>query len=527
MYKYHERISAMSMPKNKKYKYVVSFIVALCFHLSFVLCFAQDGHPTIRFLGAARMVGGSCCLIDTGKTRALIDFGLFYGEYRALNDNIDFDPSTIDFVFLTHAHIDHAGRVPLLYRYGFKGKTIGTDATKDLSRIVLEMSLKLAKERASYTVDDIVKMMDNFMTIPYNRTLNLNNELSVRFRDAGHIMGSSIIELWIRKENRKIKIVATGDLGNDHLSLLKQTDIIRDGDYIVIESTTGPIQRKSSSLETFGKEIRKTLKMGGSVLIPAFVVDRTQKLLYVLGDMKRKGLIPQEVPIYLDSPTARAVTKLYRTYSRYFGPNALSYQSCCGSPLSFPSVHEISSHDALMTHDRGQPAIYISSSAMLDHANAPRHLERMIENPMNLLALVTWQAPGSPGWKIQNGAKTIQIPIEEYGETGSVRYVEKQVNIRVKTFDMFSCHADGCQILTWLSNFLKTKEIFVVHGEKDNAIRMAEIITQKLGLKATAPEMGAVAYLFAQGKDYSIKTLHHHDLCSGMETSNTTDNSMD
>jgi len=516
----------MGTQKNNQYKTFVSFIAALCFYLFLVPAFAQEGYPTIRFLGAARMVGGSCCLIDTGKTRALIDFGLFYGEYRALNDVIDFDPSTIDFIFLTHAHIDHAGRIPLLYKNGFKGKTICTDATKNLAGVVLGMSLKLAKEKASYGVDDYAKMMDNFMTIPYNQTLNLNGEISVRFRDAGHIMGSSLVELWIRKEKRKIKIVVTGDLGNSDLSLLKPPDAIRDADYIVIESTAGPVRRKDSSLETFGKEIQKTLKMGGSVLIPAFVLDRTQKLLYVLGDMKRKGLIPQEVPVYLDSPTAREITKIYGTYSKYFGSDALSYHSCCTSPLSFPSLYETSPHNALMRHDHGQPAIYISSSAMLDHANAPRHLERMIENPRNLLTLVTWQAPGSPGWKIQKGVKTVQLPIEEDGEGGIVRTIEKPVKIRVKTFDMFSCHADGCQILTWLSNFSKIKEIFVVHGEKDNAIHMAEMITQKLGFKASAPAMGTVAHLSVQGKDYSIQT-QSNALCADMGISNTAGNSMD
>jgi metallo-beta-lactamase family protein len=476
----------------------------------------------IRFLGAAQMVAGSCYLIDTGKSRILIDFGLFYGpEYEDRNGMIDFDPATIDFVLLTHAHIDHAGRIPLLYRKGFKGKTVGTDATKTLVGINLEMSLGVAKKQgtAVYDFDDYSRMMENYLVVPYDQTLELNPEISVRFRNSGHIMGSAIIELWIKNADGTVKVVAAGDLGNGELSLLRKPETIQEGDYVLVESTAGPIRRADTGFMTFGREIRRTLKAGGSVLIPAFVLDRTQNVLYTIGILKQRGIIPQETPVYLDSTTAHKITGIYRKYSKYFSWEASMRFDSYDDPLIFPNLYEISSRDALMMHDSGQPAIYISSSAMLDHANSPRHLEKMIENPKNLLAIVGWQAPGSPGWKLQRGVKTLQIPIEENTNGKAVvRHVEKPVKMRVKTFGMFSYHADGCQIMKWLSGFSKVKEVYVVHGEKKNAILMAEMITKRLGFKASAPELGAVSHLSGFEKDYEIRKIRA--LCSGLGTSN-------
>jgi metallo-beta-lactamase family protein len=508
------------MTKKTQYKIFILCLFLISFSLSATLCFSQSGFPSIRFLGAAQMVGGSCYLIDTGKTRMLIDFGRFYGKHEERNSVIDFDAAKIDFVLITHAHIDHAGRIPLHYKKGFKGKTIGTDATKSLSGIILEMSLGLAEKQGEsiYDYGDYTRMMDNFMVVPLNQILNLNSEVSVRFRNAGHILGSSIIELWIQGKDQTIKIVATGDLGNESMLLLKGPDIVHEGDYILVESTAGAVRRADADFTQFGKEIRKTLKMGGSILIPAFVLDRTQSVLYIIGKLKRQGIIPQETPVYVDSGTAQKITDIYRKYGDYFHPEASKHVRADKDLFTFPHLYEMISGDALMMHNRGQPAIYISSSAMLDHANAPKHLERMIEDPKNLLAIVGWQAPDTPGWKLQKGAKYIWIPLESYVDGKlDVKYAEKSVKMRVKTFGMFSYHADGCQILRWLSNFSEVKEVFVVHGESSNAVDLAEIITERLGFKASAPELGAISHLSANAKKYANKRIP--DLCSGMRAS--------
>jgi metallo-beta-lactamase family protein len=506
------------MSRKLRYTFLALFVALIFFSLSAPRCFSQSGFPSIRFLGAAQMVGGSCYLIDTGKTRLLIDFGLFYGEHEARNSVIDFDPATIDFVLLTHAHIDHAGRIPLLYRRGFKGKTIGTDATKTLVGVNLEMSLGVAEKQgtAVYEVEDYRRMMENFEVVSLDKILELNPGVSVRFRHSGHIMGSAIIELWIKDSNGVVKVVATGDLGNEALPLLKKPEIIQEGDYVLVESTEGPIRRANTGYMKFGKEIQKTLKAGGSVLVPTFVLDRTQNILYIIGILKQKGIIPRETPVYVDSSTAQKITRIYGEYSKYFSPEATKRLDSYGSPLTFQHLYDVHSREALKMHDLGRPAIYISSSAMLDHANSPRHLAKMIENPKNLLAIVGWQAPGTPGWKLQRGAKTIQIPLEEYtdGKT-DIRYVEKPVRMKVKTFDAFSYHADGCQILTWLSNFARAKEVFVVHGDRKNALGLTGMITKKLGFKASAPEQGAIYSLSGRAKDYEIRKAPA--LCAGME----------
>ncbi len=511
-----------------RYSFLALFVALVFFHFSAPRCFSQSESPSVRFLGAAQMVGGSCYLVDTGKTRLLIDFGLFYGEHETKNSVVEFDPATIDYVLLTHAHIDHAGRIPLLYRKGFKGKVVTTDATKALVGVNLEMSLGVAEKQgtAVYEFEDFRRMMENFMVVPFDRILELNPGVSVRFRHSGHILGAAIIELWIRDLDGVVKVVATGDLGNENLPLLMKPEIIREGDYVLVESTEGPIRRANTGYMKFGKELQKTLKAGGSVLIPTFVLDRTQNIIYIIGILKQKGIIPGDTPVYVDSGTARKITGIYREYKKYFRPEAAKRLDSYGDPLTFEHLYDIHSREALKMHERGQPAIYISSSAMLDHANAPRHLAKMIENPKNMLAIVGWQAPGTPGWKLQKGAKTLKIPIEENADGKTdVGYIEKHVKMKVKTFDIFSYHADGCQILTWLSNFERIKEVFVVHGEKENAVRMAEMITERLGFKSLAPEPGTVSHLSVHGKDYARGKVK--SLCSGMETSNRSNNFAD
>jgi metallo-beta-lactamase family protein len=518
------KLLVMRLSKRNKYQYLFACLIAFCLWSSIAWGFPRDNDPSIRFLGAARAIGGSCYLVDTGKTRVLIDFGLYPGEEAFQNNDIAFDPSTIDFVLLTHAHIDHAGRLPLLYRRGFTGKTLGTDATRSLLEVTLKMSLDASEKQGVllYNYHDYRRMMKNFQTVPYDQRLELNDDVSVRFRHSGHILGAAIIELWIKTTEGLLKIVATGDMGNESQPLLKKPEIIQDADYVLVESTQGPIKRSNTGYTAFGKEIRKTLNAGGSVLIPTFVLDRTQNVLYVIGVLKQSDMIPRETPVYVDSRTAQKITGIYRKYSKYFGQEAAEHLESSGDPFSFQSSYHVSPREALRKHDSGRPAIYISSSAMLDHANAPKHLLKMIENQKNLLAIVGWQAPGTPGWKLQRGDETIRIPIEQRKDgKGDVKIVEKTVKMKVMTFDMFSYHADGCQILTWLSNFAKLKQVFVVHGEKDNAIGMAKIITEKLGFKATAPERGEVAYLSVQGKTYDKHSSPN--LCSGMENPSARD----
>ena len=480
---------------------------------------------SLQFLGAARTVGGSACLLETGKSRILIDFGLFMSpEDRFRNNILPFDPSTIDYVLLTHAHSDHAGRIPLLYKNGFRGKVAGIGATKALTRLLLGASLDYTDREAEalFGAQDIAAMMKNFMSLSYDRKIDLSPEITVRFRNAGHILGSAMIEIWCKDGEKSIKIVFTGDMGNTSIPLFKAPFDIREGDFVIVEATYGTTLRTKSKTtpvivptlqrgndsrtNQFGTEIRKTLEGGGSVLIPAFTLDRTQKVLFMLGRLKGEGIIPEQTPVYADSGMARKITRIYGRYGGYFHPEARRLADDGQDFFRFPGFHDVSGEEALRAHGQGKPAIYVTSSGMLDHGNAPQHLEKMIEDPRNLLAIVGWQAPGSLGSQLLAGEQRVMIPVRREGEGGvGAGRVEKDVKMRIMPFDLFSNHADACQILNWLAGFGKTKQVFIVHGDKENTINMARTIESNLGFKAVAPELNDRIILSADQQDRNIK----------------------
>jgi len=504
----HERFQT-GEPAEIQWRRVLSTILIFLF-----LALPSQAQATIylQFLGAARTVSGSACLLETGKLRILIDFGLFMSpEDRFRNDLLPFDPSTIDYVLLTHAHSDHAGRIPLLYKKGFRGKVVGIGATKVLTRLIIGASLDHTDREtvALSGSQDIAAMMRNFMSIPYDRKLDLSPEIAVRFRNAGHILGSAIIEIWCKDGEKNIKIVFTGDMGNASIPLLKAPFDVREGDFVIVEATYGTTPRTgsktipvifpkpkhdSNSLDSkmtkFGTEIRKTLEAGGSVLIPAFTLDRTQKVLFILGRLKREGIIPEQTLVYADSGMARKITRIYGRYGGHFHPEARKLTDEGHDLFRFPGFHDVSGAVSLRAHDLGKPAIYVTSSGMLEHGNAPQHLGKMIEDPHNLLAIVGWQAPGSLGSRLLAGEQRVIIPVRREGEGGAgAGRVAKDVKMSIKMFDFFSNHADACQLLTWLAGFRKTKQVFVVHGDQENTLDLARIIEGNLGFKAVAPEL--------------------------------------
>jgi metallo-beta-lactamase family protein len=425
--------------------------------------------------------------------------------------------STIDYVLLTHAHMDHSGRLPLLYKNGFKGPVVGIDATKDIAGRMLDMSLGIAETRGEKIFDrkDLNQMMFHFRTVDYGQIASLSTDVDVRFNDAGHILGSSIIEIWIKKGDQRLKLVAGGDMGGQNIPILRDRVQIDDANYVITEATYGDRDKGLIDYKIFENDIKETLAQGGSILIPAFVLEKTQKLIAILCDMKRRGVIPSSTLIYSDSSTAHDITSIYRGYSKYYDTDAKALVARGQHPLSCEGLREVSGKDALSTHKNQKPTIYISSSGMLEHANSPKHLKSLISNPKNLLAIVGWQAPGTPGRKLQEGAKVVEIPIENWAK-GKVETetMTMPVRMRVKKYDVFSSHADGCEIMAWLAGFKTLSKVFVIHGERNTTLGLADRITKYLGVPALAPTMDYIETLCFDTAH--IVPTKQADMCKGM-----------
>ena len=478
---------------------------------------------TLRFLGAARSVGGSAILLETGKSKILIDYGLSMERGKAGESTTpSFDPAAIDYVLLTHAHADHAGRIPLLYRQGFRGRVVGTAATKTLAGLTLKAGLTYESGGGAlmYGPEDVETMLRNYESLPYGCRRQLTGDVAIRLRDAGHILGSAMIEVWTGSGGKMRKIVFTGDMGNGSIPLLREPEMITEADFIVIEATYGTSRRDTEGQEElFVREIRETLAAGGSVLIPAFSMDRTQKVLFTIGRWQRRGLFPAVTPVYADSSLGGKITDAYRRHRNYLHPEVQREFDAGRDPFQFPGLQKVNGAAALLAHEQRQAAIFVTSSGMLDHGNAPRHLKRMGGDPRNLLAIVGWQAPGSLGEALLAGRRRVAIsPFHIPGNGAPQSGLETEIRMRVKRFDIFSNHADACRILTWLSRFPKTKQVFVVHGEGENTWRLAGMIERNLGFPAIAPDGKERFSIAAPLPDY--ERLPDAEPCRGLTGSN-------
>ncbi|MCK9364420.1 MAG: MBL fold metallo-hydrolase [Syntrophales bacterium] len=503
--------------RRKVFYALISFVM-IPFSTGFAKEKLDNQYPYIQFLGAAQSIGGSAILIDTGKTIFLIDYGLYYDKEDQQNNQAVLDnPEKLNFVLLTHAHIDHSGRLPLLYKNGFKGPVVGIDATKDIAGRMLDMSLGIAESQNTKLFDriNLNQMMDRFETADYGQIVSLSSDVEVRFNDAGHILGSAIIEIWIKRGNQKLKIVAGGDIGGRNVPILRDHAQINDANYVIVESTYGDSAKGQINYRPFENDVKKALVHGGSVLIPAFVLEKTQKVVAILCNMKIRGVIPSGTPIYSDSRTANDITSIYKRYSKYYDSDARNLVAKGQHPLSCEGLLEVSGKDALAAHGYHKPSIYLSSSGMLGHANSPKHLKAMISDPSNLLAIIGWQAPGTPGRKLQEGAKAIEITIEDWINGNFVTETfTMPVLMKIKKYDVFSSHADGCEIMKWLAGFKTVGKVFVIHGERDTTLSLADRITKYLRVPAMAPAKDYMETLsFDAGK---VTTKKQKDMCKGM-----------
>ncbi|MBL4938031.1 MBL fold metallo-hydrolase [Clostridium sp. YIM B02515] len=433
----------------------------------------------LQFLGAAGCVTGSCHLLKINDKKVLLDCGLYQGkdEKEKGNENFEFNPKEIDYVILSHAHIDHSGRIPLLYKRGFKGEVICTEATRDLCSVMLpdsghimEMEVEWKnRKRIRQGLEPIEPLYTAklaeistylFRSCAYNKWIEVFEGLKVRFRDAGHLLGSSIIELKIKeKDKNEVKLVFSGDLGNKNLPIIKDPTYIDSADYVIMETTYGDrIHEKiENEFEQLVKIIRTTFKRGGNVIIPSFAVGRTQEVLYVLNKYIETEKL-KDIEVYVDSPLAHASTKIFEKYSEVYDDEAKKILKSGNNPLYFEGLKFSESPEESARINKIQSgAIVISASGMCEAGRIKHHLKHNLWRKECSIVFVGYQAEGTLGRAILDGAKKVRI----FGE-------EIAVNAEIYALQGLSGHADQSGLLDWIKGFkTKPKEILLVHGDEE------------------------------------------------------------
>lgn len=460
----------------------------------------------IKFYGATKMVTGSNYLVKTEKHNILIDCGMFQGnqEMERLNyENFPYNPEDIDLLLLTHAHIDHSGRIPKLVKEGFRGRIITTNPTYDLCKIMLKDSAKIQesdvewenrkRQRSGkkpieplYTMEDAENSLKYFEPYFYDQRIKINDSIQIRFKDAGHILGSAILELWIKEKDEEIKIVFSGDLGMPGRPIINSPEYIDEADYLIVESTYGDTIHESyeESTEKLIDIINKTILRGGTVIIPSFAVGRTQELIYQLNKYYEYHPEIEEymkIPIYIDSPMAIEATEAFKKNSSSFNEEARELILRGDNPFEFSNLRYVKSQEESMALNKYEfPKVIISSSGMATAGRIRHHLKHNLWNKDNSLVFVGYQAEGTLGRILLDGKKQVKILGEE-------------INVKSEVHDIegFSGHADQNVLLEWIEKFKsKPKKIFIVHGEEEAATALSKLIKHLYRIETIIPNLG-------------------------------------
>ena len=464
----------------------------------------------ITFLGATKTVTGSNMLVEAAGKKFLVDCGMYQGKIEEEFDNADpflFDVNEIDFMLLTHAHIDHSGRIPKLYNEGYKNPIYATKATCDLCSIMLPDSGHIQETEVEwknrkriregkdlipplYTAEDAMKSLEIFKPVQYDEIIEIDENIRVRFNDAGHMLGSAIIETWITEEGKTIKTVFTGDLGNNDLPLLDSPTMISNADYVVMESTYGNRLhvRNDDKAEVFLDIVSETLDKGGTVVIPSFAVGRTQEILYEIDKLKEGKKDDEEFlkkyktlmnsPVYVDSPLAISATEIFKKNTELFDEEIQEKIKSGDNPLEFPGLKfTVTAEESKELNEMDDPCIILSASGMCEVGRIKHHLKHNLWKPESTILFVGYQAVGTLGRSIVEGAEKVKI----FGE-------EIAVNARIEYIEGYSGHADQ----EWLLNFIysfhtQPKHVFLVHGEEEEQNVLKEKIEQTAGIKTTIP----------------------------------------
>ena len=456
----------------------------------------------LSFHGAARTVTGSRHLLDVNGYRILLDCGLFQGrraDTYQRNLNFSLDPRSIDSVIISHAHMDHLGDLPNLVKQGFAGDVNCTSATLDLANIMLTDSANIQENDIRYVnkvrrrqnqppVEPLYDSTDVPPTLKllrgssYDRSFDLCRGISVTFRDAGHILGSAITVINITDGQRKLSVCFTGDLGRNDIPIIRDPYVVADADILIIESTYGNRLHTDIKmvLDKLAAVINETVARGGKIIVPSFALERTQELVYCLHQLKLSGRIP-DFPVYVDSPLAIDATDIFRVHPECYDAETAEFLRTVADPFGFRGLRYVSTvEESKHLNDVKTPMMIIAGSGMAEAGRVQHHLKNNIGDPKNTVLIVGWQAENTLGRKIAEKWPEVSI----FGETFKLR-------CRVEIFNEFSAHADRNDLVKWAgAGKERWQKVFVVHGEEQSALSLADSF-KEMGLRdVTVPEYG-------------------------------------
>ncbi len=460
----------------------------------------------LQFMGATREVTGSKHLITTKHgVKILLDCGMYQGkglETDAMNRDLGFDPTEIDYLILSHAHIDHSGLIPFIYKQGFRGTVVCTPATRDLCAIMLadagriqeQDTMTFNKKRKAQGLDPVEPIYDEqdaqacmscFVSVPYHKKFNIEGEVTVEFFDAGHILGSACVYLEIREGRRTIRLGFTGDIGRYDKQILKDPEPFPQVDYLIMESTYG--DRLHESLETAEQELLMAvldtcMKKKGKLIIPSFAIGRAQEIIYALDRLEHVKLLP-DIDVFVDSPLSLSATNIMRLHTECFNEGIVDYCKTDPDPFGFERLHYIHTvEESKQLNVRHKPCVIISASGMMEAGRVKHHIANHIENPATTILCVGYCEPSTLGARIMRGDEEVSI----FGQRHKVR-------AELRRIDSLSGHADYSEMINYIGcqEKRKVKNIFLVHGEAETQEHFAETLREVGWKHVSIPEFRA------------------------------------
>ncbi len=459
----------------------------------------------LMFIGADHEVTGSCHFLEAAGRNILVDYGMEQGKDYYENASLPVSAPEIDYVFLTHAHVDHSGNLPLLYSKGFRGKIFSTEATADLCNIMLrdcahiqlqeaewrsrkgKRNKDIAQVEPAYTMEDAENTIRSFVPCPYGKEIEVCEGVKIRFTDIGHLLGSASIEVWLTEKNVTRKLVFSGDIGNKDQPLIRDPQTTDEADIVVMESTYGDrlhSEEKPDYIKELSQILNETFAKGGNVVIPSFAVGRTQEILYFIRKIKKEGLVSSfpNFPVFVDSPLAVDATEIFQK-NQYdcYDEEALELIRKRINPITFPGLNlSITTEESRAINEDPEPKVIISASGMCEAGRIRHHLKHNLWRPECTILFVGYQSIGTTGRAIVDGAEQVKL----FGETIDVK-------ASIRKLEGLSGHADKNGLIEWVQGFkVRPKRVFVVHGEDSVCSSFAQCLKEEYGFNTYAPYSG-------------------------------------